>query len=53
VKLRLNIESEDKVNKGDVLCLRDQPQVPVSELFEAEVDLLELISYKPILSKGY
>lgn len=27
--------------------------MPVSELFEAEVDLMELISYKPILSKGY
>ena len=53
VKLRLNIESEDRVNKGDVICQREQSIVPVSEIFEAEVDLLELISYKPILSKGY
>lgn len=53
VKLRLNIESEDNVSKGDVICLRDQAPVPVSELFEAEVDLLQLIDYKPILSKGY
>lgn len=53
VKLRISLDSEDKVNKGDVLCLRDQPPVPVTELFEAEVDILELISYKPILSKGY
>jgi peptide chain release factor subunit 3 len=53
VKLRLNIESEDYVNKGDVLCNRDQVIVPVTELFEAEVELHELISYKPILSKGY
>ena len=53
VKLRLNIESEDRVNKGDVICHRDQSLVPVSEIFEAEVELFELISYKPILSKGY
>ena len=53
VKLRINVESEDKVSKGDVLCLRSQVAVPVSEIFEAEVDILELISYKPILSKGY
>lgn len=25
----------------------------MSELFEAEIDLLELLKYKPILSKGY
>jgi peptide chain release factor subunit 3 len=53
VKIRLNIDSEDRVNKGDVICQRDQSIVPVSEIFEAEVDLMELISYKPILSKGY
>jgi peptide chain release factor subunit 3 len=40
VKLRLNIEKEENVNKGEVICLREQTQVPVSELFEAEVDLL-------------
>lgn len=53
VKLRLNLDGEDKINKGEVICLRDMPLVPVSELFEAEIDLLELIKYKPILSKGY
>lgn len=37
VKLRLNIESEDRVNKGDVICHRDQSIVPVAEIFEAEV----------------
>ena len=31
----------------------DQYIVPVSEIFEAEIDILELVSYKPILSKGY
>ena len=53
VKLRLNIENEDRVNKGDVICLRDTQVVPVSELFEAEVEILQLIDYKPIMSKGY
>lgn len=27
--------------------------MPVTDIFEAEVDLLELLDYKPILSKGY
>jgi len=27
--------------------------MPVTEIFEAEVDILELLDYKPILSKGY
>jgi peptide chain release factor subunit 3 len=27
--------------------------IPVTEIFEAEVDVLELLDYKPILSKGY
>lgn len=53
IKLRISVDTEDKVNKGDVICLREQAPVPVTELFEAEVDIFELISYKPILSKGY
>jgi peptide chain release factor subunit 3 len=35
-----------------VLCNREAP-VPISDLFEAEVELLELLDYKPIISKGY
>lgn len=27
--------------------------MPVTELFEAEMDILELLEYKPIISKGY
>lgn len=27
--------------------------MPISDLFEAEVEVLELLTYKPILSKGY
>jgi peptide chain release factor subunit 3 len=53
VQLRLsNIEDENMINKGDVLCKRKTP-MPISELFEAEIEILELINYKPILSKGY
>jgi translation elongation factor EF-1alpha len=40
------------IQKGDVLCNRDT-ECPVSDLFEVELELLELLSYKPILSKGY
>ena len=53
VQLRLhNIPDENLINKGDVLCRMDD-QLPVTDLFEAEVDILELLPYKPILSKGY
>lgn len=53
VKMRLlHLQDESVVNKGDVLCNRDV-LMPVTDLFEAEVDVLELLSYKPILSKGY
>lgn len=27
--------------------------MPVTDLFEAEIELLELLDYKPIFSKGY
>lgn len=40
------------INKGDVICKMND-QLPITDLFEAEVDILELLSYKPILSKGY
>ena len=40
------------INKGDVLC-RMNEQTAVSDLFEVELDVLELLKYKPILSKGY
>jgi peptide chain release factor subunit 3 len=53
VKLRISLDSKEKVNKGDVLCLRDQTPAPITELFEAEVHIMELLKYKPILSKGY
>jgi len=53
VQIRLiHIEDENMINKGDVIVNREQP-LPVTMLFEAELDLLELIEYKPILSRGY
>lgn len=48
----LNVTDENLVTKGDVLTHLDD-QMPVSDLFEAELDVFELLSYKPILSKGY
>ena len=27
--------------------------MPVTDVFEAEVDILDLLDYKPIISKGY
>lgn len=53
IQLRLlNIADENMINKGDVIC-RMNDQLPITDLFEAEVDILELLHYKPILSKGY
>ena len=52
VQIRINIANEDAVQRGTVLCNRDS-MMPVTEIFEAEIDVLELLDYKPILSKGY
>ena len=53
VRLRLiNVADEGMINKGDVVCNREQ-LIPCTELFEAELEVLQLLSYKPILSKGY
>lgn len=46
------IEDDDVINRGDVLCPRD-PLMPASEMLECELEVLELLDYKPILSKGY
>lgn len=53
MKLRLaHITDENIIDKGNVLCNRETP-MPVTDLFEAEVEIFQLLSYKPILSKGY
>ena len=40
------------VQKGHVICFRDAI-MPASEIFEAEIELLELLDFKPIFSRGY
>lgn len=51
VKLRM-IDDENLINKGDVLCAHDS-LAPITDLFEAELQLLELLSHKPIVTPGY
>lgn len=52
VQIKLTGLEEHHYNKGDVLVSREHP-TPVTMLFEAEMNLMELIDYKPIMSKGY
>ena len=52
VQIKISHVEEDQLQKGDVLCPRDT-NMPVSQLFEAELELLELLDYKPIFSRGY
>lgn len=52
VQIKINVADEESVIRGNVLCHRDS-MMPVTEIFEAEVDILDLLDYKPILSKGY
>jgi len=52
VQIRLNVADEDSVKRGDVLCHREK-MMPVTNCIEAELDVLDLLDYKPILSKGY
>ena len=50
--MKLNVADEDQVQRGFVLCHRDS-MMPVTDTFEAELDILDLVEYKPIISKGY
>lgn len=53
VKLRLaGVDDETLIQKGNVICNRDS-SVPISELFIAEVKILQLLEHKPIFSTGY
>lgn len=40
------------LNKGDVIVSRDAP-IPVTMLFEADIDVLELLDHKMVISRGY
>lgn len=35
------------------MLIQREQTMPVTDLFEAEINVFELLSYKPILSKGY
>lgn len=52
VQIILNVADPESVKRGDVLSNRDQ-MMPVTEIFEAEMQILDLLDYKPIISKGY
>lgn len=48
----IHITEEGMINKGDVICCRENA-TPSTQIFEAEMDVMELLQSKPILSKGY
>jgi len=53
IQMRLQgIVDDSLIQKGDCICTRES-LMPASDLFEAEIDILQLLEYKPILSKGY
>lgn len=52
VQIKINVADDDQVQRGFVINHRDS-MMPVTDVFEAEVDILELLEYKPIISKGY
>lgn len=53
VKLRLaGVDDESVIQKGNVICNRDNT-VPISQIFIAEIRILQLLEHKPIFSTGY
>lgn len=52
VQIKINVADDDNIQRGFVLCNKEQP-IPVTQIFEAEVDVLDLVEYKPIMTKGY
>jgi peptide chain release factor subunit 3 len=50
--LHIKEEEDELVQIGHVLCFREAI-MPASEIFEAEIELLELLDSKPIFSRGY
>lgn len=46
------IEDENLINKGDVLCPFDA-KAPITQLFEAELQILELLPHRQIMTPGY
>jgi len=52
IQIKINVADDDQIQRGYVLCHRDS-MMPVTEIFEAELEVLTLLEYKPILTKGY
>jgi len=52
VQIKINVADDEQIQRGFVLCPRDN-MMPVTDVFEAEIDILELLEYKPIVTKGY
>jgi peptide chain release factor subunit 3 len=52
VQIKINVADDDQIQRGFVLNHRDL-MMPVTDVFEAEMDILDLLEYKPIISKGY
>jgi len=52
VQIKINVADDEQIQRGFVLCQRDQ-MMPVTDVFEAEIEILELLEYKPIVTKGY
>lgn len=51
IKLRM-IDDENLINKGDVLCPYNN-LAPIAEVFEAELQILELLPHRQIMTPGY
>ena len=52
VQIKINVADDEQIQRGFVLCHRDN-MMPVTEVFEAEIDILDLLEYKPLITKGY
>lgn len=52
VQIKIHVADESAIQKGSVLCCKNNA-IPVSVIFEAEVEIIDLPESKPIISKGY
>lgn len=48
----IHINDEGMISKGDIISQRENA-TPVTQIFEAEMELLELLPQKPVFTKGY
>ena len=52
IEIKINVADDNQIDRGFVLCHRTN-MMPVTELFEAELDVLDLLDSKPIITPGY